>query len=146
MSKKKKKKKSIIHKILPVVFTLLIIAVILILTKIYVYEPFKKQAVSTLTEKLFQSQISADTTLPDGTTVNAKEILDSMSSDDQETVQDIIDNHISPSTIKEASSYLSNGDTEGLKNYAESMLSDSEIQEVEALYEKYKDQITQAAP
>lgn len=146
MSKKKKKKKSIIHKILPVVFTLLIIAVILILTKIYVYEPFKKQAVSTLTEKLFQSQISADTTLPDGTTVNAKEILDSMSSDDQETVQDIIDNHISPSTIKEASSYLSSGDTEGLKNYAESMLSDSEIQEVEDLYEKYKDQITQAVP
>ena len=146
MAKKKKKKKSIIHKILPVVFTLVIIAVILILTKIYVYEPFKKQAVSTLTEKLLQSQISADTTLPDGTTVNAREILDSMSSDDQETVQDIIDNHISPSTIKEASSYLSSGDTEGLKNYAESMLSDSEIQEVEELYEKYKDQITQAVP
>lgn len=146
MAKKKKKKKSIIHKILPVVFTLVIIAVILILTKIYVYEPFKKQAVSTLTEKLLQSQISADTTLPDGTTVNAKEILDSMSSDDQETVQNIIDNHISPSTIKEASSYLSSGDTEGLKSYAESMLSDSEIQEVEELYEKYKDQITQAVP
>lgn len=144
MSKKKKKKKSILHVILPVLFTIIIIAVILILAKIYVYDPFKEQAVSTLTEKLLQSEINADTTLPDGTTINAKEILDSMSADDKETVTDIIDSHISPSTIKEASSYLSNGDTEGLKNYAKSMLSDSETQEVMELYEKYKDQITQA--
>lgn len=144
MSKKKKKKKSILHVILPVLFTIIIIAVILILAKIYVYDPFKEQAVSTLTEKLLQSEINADTTLPDGTTINAKEILDSMSADDKETVTDIIDSHISPSTIKEASTYLSNGDTEGLKNYAKDMLSDSETQKVMDLYEKYKDQITQA--
>lgn len=140
---KKKKRKSILGTILPILCTFAIIAVIIVLAKIYVYEPFKDKAVSALTEKLIQSQINADTTLPDGTTINAQKIWDSMSSTDQATALDIIDNHISPSTLQEASSYLSSGDTEGLKSYAQNMLSDSETQEIKDLYEKYKDQIIQ---
>ena len=77
------------------------------------------------------------------TTINAQEIWDSMSSADQDAALDIIDNHISPSTLQEASSYLASGDTEGLKSYAQNMLTDSETQEIKDLYEKYKDQITQ---
>ena len=140
---KKKKRKSILGTILPILCTFAIIAVIIVLAKTYVYEPFKDKAVSALTEKLIQSQINADTTLPDGTTINAQEIWDSMSSAGQDAALDIIDNHISPSTLQEASSYLASGDTEGLKSYAQNMLTDSETQEIKDLYEKYKDQITQ---
>ena len=140
---KKKKRKSILGTILPILCTFAIIAVIIVLAKTYVYEPFKDKAVSALTEKLIQSQINADTTLPDGTTINAQEIWDSMSSADQDAALDIIDNHISPSTLQDASSYLASGDTEGLKSYAQNMLTDSETQEIKDLYEKYKDQITQ---
>ena len=140
---KKKKRKNILGTILAILCTFAIIAVIIVLAKIYVYEPFKDKAVSALTEKLIQSQINADTTLPDGTTINAQKIWDSMSSTDQAAALDIIDNHISPSTLQEASSYLSSGDTEGLKSYAQNMLSDSETQEIKDLYEKYKDQIIQ---
>ena len=99
---KKKKRKSILGTILPILCTFAIIAVIIVLAKIYVYEPFKDKAVSALTEKLIQSQINADTTLPDGTTINAQKIWDSMSSTDQAAALDIIDNHISPSTLQEA--------------------------------------------
>lgn len=140
---KKKKRKSILGTLLPILCTFAVIAVIIVLAKVYVYEPFKDKAISALTEKLIQSQISADTTLPDGTTINAQEIWDSMSSTDQAAVEDIIDNHISPSTLQEASSYLSSGDTEGLKSYAKNMLTDSETQEIQDLYEKYKDQLPQ---
>ena len=140
---KKKKRKSILGTILPILCTFAIIAVIIVLAKTYVYEPFKDKAVSALTEKLIQSQINADTTLPDGTTINAQEIWDSMSSADQDAALDIIDNQISPSTLQKASSYLASGDTEGLKSYAQNMLTDSETQEIKDLYEKYKDQITQ---
>ena len=113
MSKKSTKRKHSV--ILPIIGALIIIAAIIVLAKIYIYDPFKDDAISALTEKLIQTQINSDTTLPDGTTINAQELLDSMSKEDQDTIHEIVKKHVTPSTISKATSYVTSGDTQGLK-------------------------------
>lgn len=139
MSKNSTKRKHSI--ILPIISALIIIVAIVVLAKIYIYDPFKDEAISALTEKLIQTQINSDTTLPDGTTVNAQELLDSMSPEDQDTIHEIVKEHVTPSTISKATSYVTSGDTQGLKEYAKDMLTDSETEELKSLYKKYKDEI-----
>lgn len=139
MSKKATKRRHSI--ILPIISALIIIAAIIVLAKIYIYDPFKDDAVSALTEKLIQTQINSDTTLPDGTTVNAQELLDSMDQEDQDKIHEIIEEHITPSTISKATSYVTSGDTQGLKEFAKDMLTDSETDELKSIYKKYKDQL-----
>ncbi len=139
MSKKSTKRKHSV--ILPIIGALIIIAAIIVLAKIYIYDPFKDDAISALTEKLIQTQINSDTTLPDGTTINAQELLDSMSKEDQDTIHEIVKKHVTPSTISKATSYVTSGDTQGLKEYAKEMLTDSETEELISIYKKYKDQL-----
>ncbi len=87
-------------------------------------------------EKLMESQIASDTEAATG--VNAKEIMDAMDEEDKETVNDIITNHMSTETMKEASSYITSGDTAGLKQYAKDTLTASELEQIKELYNKYK--------
>lgn len=117
-----------------------ILVIIGIAVKFFIYDPLKEKAVSALAEKLIQSEIASDT---DATSdINAEEVLDSMSDEDKDTLNQLIDDNISADTISDVSSYLANGDTDGLKEYAKDTLSDDELQEVKDLYEKYKDELT----
>ena len=100
----------------------------------------KTKATGIVAEKLLESQITSDTSAIAG--VNAQEILDAMSDTDRATVDQIITNHMSADTMKEASSYITSGDTAGLKQYAKDTLTASELEQIKELYNKYKGQVS----
>ena len=115
----------------------LIAIVIIFLVGYFVALPkIKEKAAGVVAEKLLESQISSDASAIAG--VNAREILDAMSDTDRATVDQIITNHMSADTMKEASSYITSGDTAGLKQYAKDTLTASEMEQIRELYNKYK--------
>lgn len=119
----------------------LIAIVIILLVGYFVALPkIKTKATGIVAEKLLESQITSDTSAIAG--VNAQEILDAMSDTDRATVDQIITNHMSADTMKEASSYITSGDTAGLKQYAKDTLTASELEQIKELYNKYKGQIS----
>ncbi len=67
----------------------------------------------------------------------AKEILDSMSEEDKDTVTEIIANNVDLEDIPEIKSYISNRDTAGLMQYAQENLSAEEQAELAELMVKY---------
>ena len=115
--------------------------VIILLASYFVALPkIKTKATGIVAEKLLESQITSDTSAIAG--VNAQEILDAMSDTDRATVDQIITNHMSADTMKEASSYITSGDTAGLKQYAKDTLTASELEQIKELYNKYKGQVS----
>lgn len=119
----------------------LIAIVIILLVGYFVALPkIKTKAAGVVAEKLLESQITSDTSAIAG--VNAQEILDAMNDTDRATVDQIITNHMSADTMKEASSYITSGDTAGLKQFAKDTLTASELEQIKELYNKYKGQIS----
>lgn len=119
----------------------LIAIVIILLVGYFVALPkIKTKAAGVVAEKLLESQITSDTSAIAG--VNAQEILDAMSDTDRATVDQIITNHMSADTMKEASSYITSGDTAGLKQFAKDTLTASELEQIKELYNKYKGQVS----
>lgn len=119
----------------------LIAVVVIVLVGYFAALPkIKTKAAGVVAEKLMESQISSDASAIAG--VNAQEILDAMSDTDRATVDQIITNHMSAETVKEASSYITSGDTAGLKQYAKDTLTASELEQIKELYNKYKDQVS----
>lgn len=119
----------------------LIAIVIILLVGYFVALPkIKTKAAGVVAEKLLESQITSDTSAIAG--VNAQEILDAMNDTDRATVDQIITNHMSADTMKEASSYITSGDTAGLKQYAKDTLTASELEQIKELYNKYKGQVS----
>ena len=115
----------------------LIAAIVIILIAYFVALPkIKSKAADVVAEKLMESQIASDAQAATG--VDAREILDAMDEQDKETVNDIITNHMSAETMKEASSYITSGDTAGLKQYAKDTLTASELEQIKERYNKYK--------
>ena len=106
------------------------LVIIFILLAVFVAGPLKEKASGYLAEQLIQSQISSDDN-PVGD-IDTDKIMNT-----------IINNHMSPQAVKDAASYLKNGDREGLKNYARENLTEEEMGEVKELYIKYKDEILQ---
>ena len=118
-----------------------LIAIVIILVSYFVALPkIKTKAAGVVAEKLLESQITSDTSAIAG--VNAQEILDSMNDTDRATVDQIITNHMSADTMKEASSYITSGDTAGLKQFAKDTLTASELEQIKELYNKYKGQVS----
>ena len=119
----------------------LIAIVIILLVGYFVALPkIKTKAAGVVAEKLLESQITSDTSAITG--VNAQEILDAMNDTDRATVDQIITNHMSADTMKEASSYITSGDTAGLKQFAKDTLTASELEQIKELYNKYKGQVS----
>ena len=117
-----------------------LIAIVIILLVSYFVALLKTKAAGVVAEKLLESQITSDTSAIAG--VNAQEILDSMNDTDRATVDQIITNHMSADTMKEASSYITSGDTAGLKQFAKDTLTASELEQIKELYNKYKGQVS----
>ena len=138
MSRKKKSTHSH-HCLQKLIVAIIAIVIIIIIAKVYVVTPLRERATDKMAEKLIQSEIAKDTSLPEG--VQAQEILDSMSEEDRTEIQQIVEANMSPETFAKASSYLAAGDTEGLKEYAKATLSEEELQQIKDLYVKYKDQL-----
>ncbi|WP_296118212.1 hypothetical protein [uncultured Eubacterium sp.] len=124
------------HRFQKFIVFLFAIVIILLVGYFVALPKIKTRATGVVAEKLLESQITSDTSAIAG--VNAQEILDAMSDTDRATVDQIITNHMSADTMKEASSYITSGDTAGLKQYAKDTLTASELEQIKELYNKYK--------
>lgn len=128
------------HRFQKFIVFLFAIVIILLVGYFVALPKIKTKATGIVAEKLLESQITSDTSAISG--VNAQEILDAMSDTDRATVDQIITNHMSADTMKEASSYITSGDTAGLKQYAKDTLTASELEQIKELYNKYKGQVS----
>ena len=66
-----------------------------------------------------------------------KEIFDSMSEEDKDTVTEIIANNVSLDSVTEVQSYVNSEDASGLMEYAKENLSEEELKELENIMSKY---------
>lgn len=128
------------HRFQKFIVFLFAIVIILLVSYFVALPKIKTKATGIVAEKLLESQITSDTSAIAG--VNAQEILDAMSDTDRATVDQIITNHMSADTMKEASSYITSGNTAGLKQYAKDTLTASELEQIKELYNKYKGQVS----
>ncbi|MEI3317250.1 hypothetical protein [Eubacterium ramulus] len=128
------------HRFQKFIVFLFAIVIILLVSYFVALPKIKTKATGIVAEKLLESQITSDTSAIAG--VNAQEILDAMSDTDRATVDQIITNHMSADTMKEASSYITSGDTAGLKQFAKDTLTASELEQIKELYNKYKGQVS----
>ena len=128
------------HRFQKFIVFLFAIVIILLVSYFVALPKIKTKATGIVAEKLLESQITSDTSAI--AVVNAQEILDAMSDTDRATVDQIITNHMSADTMKEASSYITSGDTAGLKQYAKDTLTASELEQIKELYNKYKGQVS----
>ena len=128
------------HRFQKFIVFLVAIVIILLVSYFVALPKIKTKATGIVAEKLLESQITSDTSAIAG--VNAQEILDAMSDTDRATVDQIITNHMSADTMKEASSYITSGDTAGLKQFAKDTLTASELEQIKELYNKYKGQVS----
>ncbi|MCR5545556.1 MAG: hypothetical protein K6F30_03665 [Lachnospiraceae bacterium] len=129
MSRTKQKKSPI-----AVLFTFIVVVIIIVaLAYFFVWGPVKNQVVDKVADKAITSvaeQAGVDST-------QATELYNSMSEEDQETVQDMIEEHADAQTVQEAIDLYKSGDTAALKDMAREELTDEEINQVKELYEKY---------
>ena len=128
------------HRFQKFIVFLFAIVIILLVSYFVALPKIKTKATGIVAEKLLESQIPSDTSAI--ASVNAQEILDAMNDTDRATVDQIITNHMSADTMKEASSYITSGDTAGLKQYAKDTLTASELEQIKELYNKYKGQVS----
>ena len=128
------------HRFQKFIVFLFAIVIILLVSYFVALPKIKTKATGIVAEKLLESQITSDTSAIAG--VNAQEILDAMNDTDRATVDQIITNHMSADTMKKASSYITSGDTAGLKQYAKDTLTASELEQIKELYNKYKGQVS----
>ena len=128
------------HRFQKFIVFLFAIVIILLVGYFVALPKIKTKATGVVAEKLLESQITSDTSAIAG--VNAQEILDAMNDTDRATVDQIITNHMSADTMKEASSYITSGDTAGLKQFAKDTLTASELEQIKELYNKYKGQVS----
>ena len=128
------------HRFQKFIVFLFAIVIILLVGYFVALPKIKTNAAGVVAEKLLESQITSDTSAIAG--VNAQEILDAMNDTDRATVDQIITNHMSADTMKEASSYITSGDTAGLKQFAKDTLTASELEQIKELYNKYKGQVS----
>ena len=70
-------------------------------------------------------------------TGKTKEIYESMSEEDKDTVTEIIANNVSLDSVSEVQSYVNSGDASGLMDYAEENLSEEELEELKNIMSKY---------
>ena len=124
------------HRFQKFIVFLFAIVIILLVSYFVALPKIKTKATGIVAEKLLESQITSDTSAIAG--VNAQEILDAMSDTDRATVDQIITNHMSADTMKEASSYITSGDTAGLKQYAKDTLTASELEQIKELKKEPK--------
>ena len=76
-------------------------------------------------------------TYAENATGKTKEIYESMSEEDKDTVTEIIANNVSIDSVSEIQSYVNSGDTNGLMEYAKDNLSEEEVKELTEIMSKY---------
>ena len=136
MAKKKRKNKRDIW--ITIGAVALAITVVGCLIKFLVIDKVEDKAAEEVVSTLLNSETADDTEIANGMT--ADELYDSMDAEDQEALKEVVTDHLDAKTVSEASKYVSDGDTEGLKEYAKETLSDEDLDTVKELYKKYTQQ------
>lgn len=113
----------------------LLVLVALLVAGAYSYVKATDVVSEKLMTKVAQTVAASDS---DSTsTTAAKEIYQKMSGEDKAKVKSIAKKHMTLSNVAKVQQYLSDNDTEGLKEYAYETLSDNEISQLKELYSKY---------
>ena len=73
----------------------------------------------------------------DSSSGQAKEIAESMSEADKEAVTEIIAENVSIDAVADMQSYVANGDSASLMNYAKENFSEEDYQKLESIMSKY---------
>lgn len=130
MSRNRKKNKA--GKILCILIVIVVIAVVL---KVVVFDTAKKKIASVVAEKMIEMELTNDDS---AVAQDAEQIYSSMSEEDKDTINQLVEDKMDTKTISEVKDYVQSDDKEGLKTYIKEKFNDNEIDEMKTLYEKYK--------
>jgi len=103
--------------------------------------PITSAAAGVVSDKVIEKVIKEEAVKYGASEEQIQQVLDSVSEEDKETVQNIVEEHMTEETVDEIKDAISTGDTATLIDYANESLSDEEKQQLFGLYEKYKDKI-----
>lgn len=117
------------------VCVVIVIAVLGILFKVLIYDTAKGKVAEKIVQKMIETELANDES---GTGQEAQEIYDSMTQEEKDSLNRMVEDKMDTKTIKEVKEYVEAGDREGLKAYVKESFSDSDIQEMREIYEKYK--------
>lgn len=131
---KDKKKGSGMAKIL--IIAIIIIAIVGILFKFFVYDNLKEKAIDKVSENLIEQVLQKDGLPVDSQRV--KQIIDSVSEEDKQKVEKIFNEEFGVTSIPKITEYVTNRDINGLKEYAKEKLSDDQLTELYQIYRKYQ--------
>lgn len=147
MGKQKKRKK---HMTLLAVTTVLVVtAGVLFAGRHVIIQNIKTKAAVEIGRKMLEAQIGQTVQIggqeADVSDI-AAQIEEQMDEEDVQKVTEIAEKYISPENIRQAADMAASGDAEGLRNLAEGQISEEDRQELQGLYDKYKDQIQNYIP
>lgn len=117
------------------VCVVIVIAVLGILFKVLIYDTAKEKVAEKIVQKMIETELANDES---GTGQEAQEIYDSMTQEEKDSLNQMVEDKMDTKTIKEVKEYVEAGDREGLKSYIKESFSDNDIQEMREIYEKYK--------
>lgn len=129
-----KKKGSGMAKVL--IIAIIIIAIVGVVFKFFVYDNLKEKAIDKVSENLIEQVLRQD-----GLPVDSQEIqhiIDSISKEDKKKVEKIFNEEFGVSSIPKITEYVTNRDINGLKEYAKEKLSDDQLTELYQIYRKYQ--------
>ena len=103
----------------------------------------QKLAANAVTEKLTDTvtQQILDAAGNGTDSAAVRQVMDSISDSDKEEAAQILQNHLTPSTIAKATSYIQNRDYDGLMQYAQENLIADEYSRLSELYQKYASEL-----
>ncbi|MEG0961397.1 MAG: hypothetical protein RSD28_06590 [Lachnospiraceae bacterium] len=138
MAKRRKKKSHLGW----IVTALILIAGIsaVFLGKDYIISGVKEKAVKELSKQLIKFQMEQQISVGEKS-VNVSEIINHMEKEDVQAVTDIAEKYVSTENIQDAVDMVKDGDVSDLQEYAKENLTEQDIQELQDIYEKYKNQI-----
>lgn len=115
-------------------------AVVLFAGRGTIEKQIKAKAAMEIGKKIFEQQLSKTVNVG-GQQVDVSDVVDNMEQEDIEQLTGIAQKYISPENIKQAVDMAASGDVQGLAGLANGQVSDADRAQLEALYEKYKNQL-----
>lgn len=117
-------------------------AVVLFAGRDTIEKQIKTKAAMEIGKKIFEEQLGKTVNVG-GQQVNVSDVMDNMEQEDVEQLTGIAEKYISPENLKQAADMAASGDVQGLAGLAKEQVSDADRAQLLALYEKYKNQLTQ---
>ncbi len=134
----KKRKKHVA--LLAVTGILVVGAVVLFAGRDTIEKQIKAKAAMEIGKKVFEQQLSKTINVS-GQQIDVSDVVDNMEQADVEQLTGIAQKYISPENLKQAAEMAASGDVQGLAGLANEQVSDADRAQLEALYEKYKNQL-----